>query len=138
MSQTQELDQRIAAVPIFASLSGRHRKRLLNQSRVVEHQADHEIATEGLGSLAMHVVLTGSVGVTLRNEEVRTLGPGDYFGEISLIDGQPRSATVTTLEPASTLAVPHTAFQQLLDDEPSVARTMLRILCQRLREAESA
>ena len=69
--------------------------------------------------------------------EVRRLGPGDYFGEISLIDGKPRSATVTAAGSLTTLAVPHLAFSEMLDENPAAARDVLIQLCARLREAEA-
>ena len=69
--------------------------------------------------------------------EKRTLTVGDHFGEISLIDGKPRSATVSATEPLTTLAVPYQAFQSLLDDDPTCARGLLTVLCARLREAEA-
>jgi len=136
MSDTHDLESKLAAVPVFAGLSRRHVSKLVAQSKQTFHQAGHEIAKEGEGSLALHLILTGSADVTLRGQPVRTLHAGDYFGEISLIDGRPRSATVTAAEDLTTLAVPHLGFQQLLEDEPGFAAGLLKLLCARLREAE--
>lgn len=134
---TSEHDQALAAVPIFAGLSKRQRSRLLDASRVVEHAAGREIATEDEGALALHVILGGTATVSKGGIDKRTLGVGDYFGEISLIDGKRRSATVTAAEPLTALAVPHVAFRSLLDDDPTCARELLMVLCARLREAEA-
>ena len=67
----------------------------------------------------------------------RTLGAGEYFGEISLIDGGPRSATVRTTSEVDALSLPSWAFRPLLDEEPELARSLLLVLCGRLRGAEA-
>lgn len=134
----EQYDDQLAAVPMFAGLSGRQRGKLLDESKVVTFEAGREVAAEGKGALAMHLVLEGGAVVTIRGEEVRALGPGDYFGEISLIDGKPRSATVTAGDAGLTsLAVPHHAFDQLLQADPAASRAVLVTLCARLREAEA-
>jgi CRP/FNR family cyclic AMP-dependent transcriptional regulator len=138
MSDTSELQGRLAALPIFQGLSHRQLKRLAEESRQSEHQPGHEVATEGEGALSMHLILDGTAEVTRKGETVRTLGDGDYFGEISMIDGKKRSATVTAVTTLQTVAVPHFAFAQLLKDEPGFAAQLLVLLCARLREAESA
>jgi CRP-like cAMP-binding protein len=134
---SSDLDQHLAAVSLFSGLSRRQRGKLLNRARVVEHDAGNEVAKQGEGALAMHVVLDGSARVSVGGEEVRTLGPGDYFGEISMIDGKPRSATVTAEDGLRTLAIQHLAFQELVDDDPSCARELLLALCARIREIEA-
>ena len=137
MSTHPEHDSTLAAVPIFAGLSKRQRSKLQDGSRIVQHVAGKEVASEGLGALALHVVLSGTAVVTVSGHEKRTLTVGDHFGEISLIDGKPRSATVTAIDQLTTLAVPYQVFQSLLDDDPTCARGLLTILCARLREAEA-
>ena len=105
----------------------------------MQHPAGKAVAAEGEGALALHVVLDGATTVTVGGHEKRTLTIGDHFGEISLIDGKPRSATVTATEPlGSFLAVPYLVFQSLLDEDPTCARGLLTILCARLREAEAS
>ncbi|MDN4175376.1 cyclic nucleotide-binding domain-containing protein [Nocardioides sp. SOB77] len=132
-----DLDPQLAAVPLFSGLSGRQRRRLLGKSKVVDHAAGREVAREGEGALALHVILSGTATVTVGGREVRTLGPGDHFGEISLIDGKRRSASVAADGPVRTLAVPHLAFRSLLEDDPTAAQALLVTLCARLREAEA-
>ena len=60
-----------------------------------------------------------------------------YTGEISMIDGRPRSATVTALEALKVMAIPHQDFEAVVDEDPEVARRLLKTLCARLREAEA-
>jgi len=137
MNKNSAPESTLAAVPILAGLSRRQRSRLHERSRIVHHPAGKVVAAEGEGALALHVVLAGTATVTVGGQEKRTLSTGDHFGEISLVDGRPRSATVTATAPLTTLAVPHLVFQSVLDDDPTCARALLTVLCARLREAES-
>jgi CRP/FNR family cyclic AMP-dependent transcriptional regulator len=132
-----ELDDQLASIPIFGGLSRRKRSTLLDMSKVVDHDVEHEVATQGEGALALHLVLEGRASVRVGEREVRQLGPGEYFGEISMIDGKRRSATVVATEPLRTLAVPHLAFREVVMDDPESARDLLLLLCGRLREAEA-
>jgi CRP/FNR family cyclic AMP-dependent transcriptional regulator len=131
----KELQARLAAVPIFAGLSHRQLAKLVEASRKTTHQSGHEIAKEGEGALALHVILDGTAEVSVHGRPRRELCAGDYFGEISLIDGRKRSASVTATSSLHTLAVPHGPFQQLLETEPGVAAGLLKMVCSRLREA---
>jgi len=137
MADTSDLEARLIKVPIFGPLSRRQLRKVLGKAKTTSHSAGQDITEQDKGSLAFHLVLSGTADVSVRGKKVRTLGPGEYFGEISMIDGRPRSATVTAASPLTTLAVPHLAFQDLLDDEPEVARQLLIRLCDRLREAEA-
>jgi CRP-like cAMP-binding protein len=127
----------LAAVDLFNGLSRRQVRKLLDRARVIPHQSGHQMASEGAGALAFHLILDGRASVTVAGSEVRSLVSGDYFGEISMIDGKPRSATVTASEPMTTLVIPHIEFQRLLADEPDFAQALLTTLCARLREAEA-
>lgn len=138
MADKSDLESRLMHVPLFGQLSRRQVKKLVSKAKVTSHSAGQDITEQDKGSLAFHLVLSGSADVKVNGKKVRALGAGEYFGEISMIDGRRRSATVTATSPLSTLAVPHLAFQDLLDDEPEVARQILVRLCDRLREAEAA
>ena len=137
MTDKNKLEELLAAVPVFAGLSRRQLSKLVGNSKETRHHAGHELAREGEGSLALHLVTSGTATVSVRGDNKRTLKEGDYFGEISLIDGKPRSATVTAETELTTLAVPHVAFQRLLEEEPGFAAGLLKLLCARLREAEA-
>ena len=97
----------IADVDLFRDLSKAQLKRLAGAASEVLHPPGKAVATEGGGALAFHLIIEGSATVSKDGHELRTLGPGDYFGEISMIDGRPRSATVTALEGLTVMAIPH-------------------------------
>jgi CRP/FNR family cyclic AMP-dependent transcriptional regulator len=128
----------LGKVDLFSGMSPRHLKKLVTRSREVVHNDGHQVSAEGQGGLAFHLVLDGSAKVERNGRELRALGPGDYFGEITMIDGKPRSATVTASGQLKTLAIPHSKFEELLEEEPGFARHLLEALCARLRESEAA
>ena len=134
---TKDIQAQLARVPIFSGLSSRQLGKLAESCRTTTHQAGHEMAKEGEGALALHIILDGTAEVTVHGRPRRELHAGDYFGEISLIDGKKRSASVTATTALHTLAVPHGPFQQLVQREPGVAAGLLTLICARLREAEA-
>jgi CRP-like cAMP-binding protein len=137
MARDRAREAVIANVDLFGDLPKSQLKRLASAASEVSHPQGKAVAEEGRGALALHLIVEGSATVSKDGRELRTLGPGDYFGEISMIDGRPRSATVTALEPLTVLAIPHQDFEQVVDEDPEVARHLLKTLCARLREAES-
>lgn len=136
MARDRELEDVIAGIDLFAGLSKGQVKRLASAASEVTHPPGRAVATEGLGALAFHLVLDGSATVSREGRELRTLGPGDHFGEISMIDGKPRSATVTAVDELKVLAIPHQEFQKVIDQDADFARALLKTLCARLRDAE--
>jgi CRP-like cAMP-binding protein len=132
-----DLSHRLAEIDIFRGLSSRQLKKLAGQVREVHLDDGHTVASEGRGALGFHLILDGEAAVSQGGTTLRTLGPGDYFGEISMIDGRRRSATVTAETPLRAAYVSHATFEELLDQDPGFARGLLKVLCARLREAES-
>ena len=135
---TQNPEALLAQIDLFSGLSGREMKKLVRATKEVDHPAGHEVASEGRGAFGFHLILSGDATVTKNAEVIRELHPGDYFGEISMIDGKPRSATVTAGDGLKTLVLTHYAFQELIEEEPAFARGLLTLLCARLRAAEEA
>ena len=131
-----DLSQQLAAIDVFAGLSPRQLKKLAAQVREVHHDDGHQVSTEGKGALGFHLILDGHANVSSKGVQRRTLGPGDYFGEISLIDGRPRSATVVAEGPLHTAVIDNSTFQPLIDESPEFARSLLLALCGRLRGLE--
>lgn len=131
------LEDALAAVDIFAGLSRRQIKKLVEAGKEVRSSSEKVIAAEGLGALAFHIILEGTAEVTRAGNSLRELGPGNYFGEISMIDGKPRSATVSATSEVTTFVIPHGQFADLVQRDAELASALLVTLCGRLREAEA-
>jgi len=130
--------QGLRAVPLFQAVPDKVLQRIATEGRVVQHDAGHTIVSEGESGVAMHLILEGNAEVEVHGKNRRALGPGDYFGEIALIDGKRRSATVRSVTPLQAWSIAQWSFGNLLDAHPDLARGLLVGLCARLREAEAA
>lgn len=123
-------------VDLFSGLSKKSLDRLASRIQTVHHAAGKELASEGKGGVAFHMLQSGTAEVLVGSSVVRMLGPGDYFGELSLIDHKPRSATVRTTSEVTAWVLVAWDFAPLLD-EPEVAKALLVAMCERLRSAEA-
>src|SRR3954462_316424 len=115
---------------MLASLSSRLRVRRFRRNEVIMHQGDP--------GDALHIVAAGAVKIVLPSAEgeeaiIATLRPGDFFGELALLDGAPRSATATALEPSETLVLPRSVFNESLDTVPGLRDALLAGLARELR-----
>ena len=129
----------LAGVPLFADLSKRHLTAVAKLTKKVAHRAGSEVASQGRGALSFHVIADGDAAVTVGGKPRRTLHAGDYFGEISMIDGAPRSATVVAGQHGmTTFALNRTEFLRLADSEKDFARAIMVALCGRIRASESS
>jgi CRP-like cAMP-binding protein len=104
----------------------------------VEFPADHVIARQGEIGTGFFVIVSGGARVVRDGEAVATLGPGDFFGELSVLDGLPRIAQVVADGPTTCLALASWDFEALLLEEPRVSLALLRGLAGRLREVTEA
>jgi CRP-like cAMP-binding protein len=95
------------------------------------------IVTEGERSARFYVITEGTAEVTVRGRKVDEIGPGDYFGEIAVIDGEPRAATVTATSPISTLSLASFNVKALLRNMPDIGFKLLQKACARIRALES-
>jgi CRP/FNR family transcriptional regulator, cyclic AMP receptor protein len=128
----------LARCPLFAkgsrsileSLAGTLRRRRFRRGEVIMHQGDP--------GDSLHIVAAGAVKILLPSAEgeeaiIATLRPGDFFGELALLDGAPRSATATALEASDTLVLPRPVFMELLDTLPGLRDALLAGLAHELR-----
>ena len=129
--------EQLRNVYIFNEVSPRHLEKIAQQGKVVQHEPGHTIMTEGRTALGFHLLLEGEAEILVHGEVRKVVGPGDYVGEIAVIDGKPRSATVRARGPVKAWAISDTAFKTLLEKEPGLALAVLRGLCSRIREAEN-
>lgn len=134
--KADDLTARLAATDLFGGLSKRALSRVAKAGREIKHVDGREVIVEGHGAVGFHLITAGTARVTTGTRVRRTLGVGDYFGEISAIDGRPRSASVESIENLATFAIDPAVLNGLIDENPEFARQLLKLLCARLREAE--
>jgi CRP/FNR family cyclic AMP-dependent transcriptional regulator len=128
-------------VPLFSGLEESELEKLsrvAGRKRVVRGA---HVVSAGENAESLLVLLTGRAKVTNFDEEGREiilawLGPGEFFGEMGLIDGSPRSATVVAVEPCELLTIGKGEFQRCMQENFQVAQKLMRILVRRLREAD--
>lgn len=127
----------IRGVRLFADLDDKTAERLAGE--FVERHFDEgaAIATEGVDGLNFFIVATGEAAVTVQGKAVGTLGPGDSFGEVALVDKSARSATVTATSPMVAYALPVWSFRPFVEARPELAWKLLEALAERLRSAQA-
>lgn len=129
----------LARVPLFASLSPRHLRRAAELCEEQRFMAGATIVRAGDVGDTFYVILEGEARVVSPTGRVwNHLYPGDFFGEISLLDGGPRTASVIAETPMVMLALPRRAFRSLLESEPVVAGRVLKHVAGLLRRTERA
>jgi hypothetical protein len=136
-SADPEIVRALSNTDLFTGVGDRAIAAIAAQARVVNHPAGKDITEEGGGAAGFHLIRSGEASVTVHGQSRPKLGPGDYFGEISMIDGQPRSATVHADTSLTTISLASWAFHPILDDQPEVTKQLLKVMCARLRAAES-
>lgn len=128
----------LARAPLFASVDAAGIARIASRVVEVEFPKDHVIARQGDVGTGFFLVASGSVRVVRDGETIAKLGPGDFFGELSVLDGQPRIAQVIADEPTVCLALASWDFEAVVKEQPAVALAILRGLAGRLRELTEA
>ncbi len=128
-------------VPLFSGLDESELQRLSQVSVRRRAARGEQVVRAGEDAEFLIILLTGRAKVTNFDEEGREiilawLGPGEFFGEMGLIDGSPRSASVVAVEPCELLTIGKLEFQRCMQDNFQVAQKLMRILVRRLREAD--
>ena len=125
--------EELRSVPLFSGLSDHELLWVLRTTRAESFAPGVTIIREGDTGGDFYLLTDGSVKVSVDGSDVATLGAGSYFGEMSLIDGGSRTATITAATPVSSLTLSPTAFLRTVEREPSLARGIFTELCRRLR-----
>jgi CRP-like cAMP-binding protein len=126
----------LGGVDLFQGLSKKELRAIAAMAKEMQFDEGQRVVTEGEEGGRFHLILDGKAKVTVGGRTKNALGPGDYFGEISLIDGGPRSATVTAETPLRTLALAEWNFRPLLKEMPTIAPKLLVEMCRRLRASD--
>jgi CRP/FNR family cyclic AMP-dependent transcriptional regulator len=135
VARDEKLDL-LRRISIFSGLDKRRLERLGMLADEVDVGSGKPLMRQGEIGSDMMVIVSGRVAVERDGQRLNTLGPGDFFGEIALLDGGPRTATVTTEEPTRLLVVTHRDFHALMDEFPEVADQVLAALAHRIRRLE--
>jgi CRP/FNR family transcriptional regulator, cyclic AMP receptor protein len=121
---------------MFAGFSKRHLHRLAGESDVLAFASGQTIVKEGDPGETLFVVLSGQAKVTRRGRKVGSVMPGDFFGELSAIDGGPRSASVVAETPMQVLRLFRRTLMSLIADEPQVTMKLLDGIVRRVRQVD--
>lgn len=125
----------LAGCPLFKGIDQAGMARLAEVATPVDFPAGHAIARQGEIGTGFFIVIAGMVRVVRDGAVVARLGPGEFFGELSVLDRMPRNATVLADAPTTCLALASWDFEQVLLEQPALTLTILRGVASRLRDA---
>lgn len=135
MARDKKLDL-LQGIPLFAGLDRHHIERLGMLTEEVDVPAGKVLIRQGEHGDDMMVIVSGEASVDRDGARINQLGPGEFFGEIALVAGGPRTATVTAQTPTRLLVLNRRDFHALMDEFPAVATKVLLTLAHRLRTLE--
>ena len=134
----KEVVQRLADVPIFSGCSQRELAEIARVVKPMDHPAGSMIAVEGQPGAGLFVIVEGEADVTIGGRRINRLKVGEFFGELALLDGGPRTATVTATTDMKLYALTEWVFRGLLVEHPTIALHTLEAMAARLRSATAA
>jgi CRP-like cAMP-binding protein len=126
----------LKAVPLFQGMTEPALEAVAGLADEVRFEDGQELTVEGEPGDSFYVVVDGRLRVSRHGAPIRDLGPGDFLGEISLIDGRPRSATAVAVGPVDALVIERSKFQELMDRFGAIRLEILMGLTERVRSDE--
>ena len=126
--------QALTRAPLFEGMSKKELIQLARVSEDLEVEPGKVLVKEGETGQEFFAIVEGKVKVTRKGRRVATRGPGDFVGEIALLEDTPRTATVTAETPVRFFVLTRQAFRQLLNENPGVERKVLHALARRVIE----
>jgi len=127
----------LTKVPLLRGLGDRELQRLASQLHERKFPAGSTVVSEGATGTGFFVIAEGEAEVAIGGQVRSKLGPGDYFGEMALIDEGIRSATITAVTDLTCYGMTPWEFKPFVEEHPEVAWTLLQTMTRRLREAQS-
>ena len=135
MARDEKLEK-LRQVPLFAHLGKRETERLGMLADELDVPDGQVLTRQGASGGEFFIVLDGTVAIEKDGQQIATMNPGDFLGEISLIDGKPRTATARADGDARLLVIGRAPFHELMDEFPSVRVAVLQALAERVRSHE--
>ncbi len=126
----------LSSVPLFSGLDREELEAVADVGKEVTFEAGKTILEQGKPGIGFLLILEGKTEVRKKGKKVATVGPGGFFGEMSMIDDKPRSADVVAVEPTRCFGVTEWSFTPMLRSNPSIAIEIIRELVRRLRQFE--
>ena len=126
----------LAAVPLFEGLPVKHLRRIRDLAELADYMAGASLVKQGTTGDAFFVILEGLAKVVVGKRTINRLMPGDYFGEISLLDGGERTASVVSETPLKVLMIERKRFLRLLEDEGAIAVALLEGMARAMRRTD--
>ena len=135
MARDEKIDL-LRTVPLFAGLDDRDMERVSTLADIIDLPADRLLMTQGQHGWEMFILVSGSARIERDGQSLGERGAGEVLGEIALLDGGPRTATVTLSEPSRLLVVARREFQALMDEFPDIRLRVLEAVAHRLRSLD--
>jgi CRP-like cAMP-binding protein len=123
-------------VPLFSGLERRDLQQIASSLKERNYSSGDNLTTEGRGGVGFFIIDEGEAVVSVRGDEVRRLGPGDYFGEIAVIAETERTATITADTDVRAYGMTSWEFRPLVEENAKIAWKLLETMGKRLRDAE--
>jgi CRP/FNR family cyclic AMP-dependent transcriptional regulator len=140
LQKTQQVPvmQMLEKTPLWSGLGAKDLKSIVKLSKERKYDAGETIVQKGEGGIGFYLILEGSVEIRSEGSTLSKLGPTQFFGEMSVIDNQARSADVVAVEPTRCLILSAWSFNSLISQNPKIALKMLQELVRRLRSTDKA
>jgi CRP/FNR family cyclic AMP-dependent transcriptional regulator len=129
-------EARLKDIPLFATLSRKGRKAVAQRTDEVDLEAGRHIVRQGEWAYEFFAILDGTAEVRRGDQYLADLGPGDFFGEMGLVEDTRRNATVTAKTPMTVVVMTAQAFRQTAREDPEVAKTITAAVEERCRQLE--
>lgn len=136
MVTEHESVEALRSVPIFTDVPTPALERVLGFAKTVTHSPGDVVLRQGSGAHALHVIISGEAEVSADGTPIATLGPGDHFGEIAVMDDSRRTASVAAVTELRVLAINAISFRRLVRSDPGLASTLPADIIKRLRELD--
>lgn len=123
----------LKTIPLLAGLPHSDLEALSRKVTQAQHQAGSEIIKEGTSGSSVFLIISGRCEVRRNSNRIRELEPGEFFGELSILDPAPRTATVRAVEPTSLLVLEGYDFRTALKSSMQMSQRLISVLAERLR-----
>jgi CRP-like cAMP-binding protein len=137
MARKEDFLAHLAQVPLFSQCGKGELRQVARRSTKVNLEEGKVFVQEGSVGREFFVILDGTAEVTREGKPVAELGPGDFVGELSLLDPGPRDATVTALTPVTVMVLTPAEFETVLSEAPGMTRKLLAGMAYRLRDLDT-